>query len=161
MFCHVKKSCCFSSNFLRRADRSLNGASDRPLHEIEAGEGFWERLLPAVRCGGRKCESGLEHCLYISPPGWRDGVLGEDFCPRCGVAGGQRKSPGEAGLGGKGQSFFFQTVMALKRSPSTMMSKVPPWSSVKDLAMARPKPLPSVFRALSPRTKRSTSSVSF
>ena len=37
-------------HFLRRADRSLNGASDRPLHEIEAGEGFWGRLWPgAVR----------------------------------------------------------------------------------------------------------------
>ena len=33
----MKKSCCFSSNFLRRADRSLNGASDRPLREIGAG----------------------------------------------------------------------------------------------------------------------------
>ena len=35
-------------HFLRRADRSLNGASDRPLHEIEAGEGFGERLLSVM-----------------------------------------------------------------------------------------------------------------
>ena len=38
--------------FLRRADRNLSGASDRPLREIEAGVGFWERLLPAVWSGG-------------------------------------------------------------------------------------------------------------
>ena len=47
--------------------------------------------------------------------------------------------------------------MALNRSPSTTSSKVPPWSSVRLLAMDSPRPEPSVVRDSSPRTKRSIS----
>ena len=49
-------------------------------------------------------------------------------------------------------------IVALKRSPSTVMSKTPPCSSVRLRAMESPRPLPSVERDLSPRTKRSISS---
>ena len=48
--------------------------------------------------------------------------------------------------------------MALNRSPSTARAKVPCWSWVRLRAMERPRPLPSVFREASPRTKRSMSS---
>ena len=50
-------------HFLRRADRSLNGASDRPLREIEAGEGFGGRLLPGMWSGGRENGSGRSEDL--------------------------------------------------------------------------------------------------
>mgnify|MGYP007107300747 CR=1 FL=1 len=46
----------------------------------------------------------------------------------------------------------------MNRSPSTASSKVPPWSSVRLRAMDSPRPEPSVFLDLSPRTKRSVSS---
>ena len=48
--------------------------------------------------------------------------------------------------------------VALKRSPSTKTESVPPISSVRLRAMERPRPLPSVERAVSPRVKRSVSS---
>ena len=47
---------------------------------------------------------------------------------------------------------------ALNRSPSTVRRIVPFCSSVRLSAMDRPRPLPSVLRELSPRTKRPISS---
>ena len=41
----------------------------------------------------------------------------------------------------------------LNRSPSTVMSSAPFWSCARLCAMLRPRPLPSVLRELSPRTK--------
>ncbi|CAN3994245.1 Molybdenum cofactor biosynthesis protein B, partial [Dysosmobacter welbionis] len=46
----------------------------------------------------------------------------------------------------------------LNRSPSTVSSRVPFWSSVRLRAMERPRPFPSPPRAASPRTNRSSSS---
>lgn len=55
-------------------------------------------------------------------------------------------------------NYTCQTVVTLNRSPSTSTSKAPPWSSEKLLAMANPKPLPSVFLDASPLTNRSVRS---
>lgn len=48
--------------------------------------------------------------------------------------------------------------VTLNRSPSRISSSVPCWTSIKLLAMFKPRPLPSRFREASPRTKRSISS---
>ena len=48
--------------------------------------------------------------------------------------------------------------VTLNRSPSMVRRKSPPWSDMRLVAMDRPRPLPSVERELSPRTKRSVSS---
>ena len=54
--------------------------------------------------------------------------------------------------------FTHHMSITLNRSPSISTCMVPPCSSTKLLAMARPSPLPSVFLDLSPRTKRSVKS---
>lgn len=53
----------------------------------------------------------------------------------------------------------YHSITALNKSPSIAISNFPPCNSVKLFAIARPKPLPSVFRETSPRTKRSVRSV--
>ena len=53
---------------------------------------------------------------------------------------------------------FKNSKVTLKRSPSTVSSKVPFISFMRLSAIDSPSPLPSVFRELSPLTKRSFSS---